>query len=450
MIETIQTASNGRFEFDLNLDTIYEVRFIKDGFVTKKIGFDTRSVPEEDRKFGDYSISKFRVKMVPKYDDIDYAVMQNQAGRYVYSELDGSFVPDERYAKRMKHTFSTIEKKIEKKKHEQLLLEKEFNDEYQLAIKDADLFYDEKDYESAYWQYQAASELKPSESYPHEQMVKVEKKLNANKDKEETYIKLMEEGNDLVREGAYRGAIAKFDEALDVKPKEEYPTERIAYCEEQLELLRNAENSELLAEQERLKKLKEFNDLLAEGKDYAESQMYLIAEGKFSEASNILPERPEPAEEIAKIQTLIDQQNAEFTNLIEGAKSSLDEKDFSKAQGNIAAALRIKPEDQSAKDLSVAIDKAAYEEQQRLEQIALKGANDTAFNKQLAEDYPEGRSEDVKSYPDRSTITIVIVADGRGDMYVLEDYKNGEDYYFKNKKPYAKKKWLEESGYQAK
>lgn len=447
LLTELSTSTSGKFEFDLEMDTLYEVKFIKEGFVTKKIGFDTRSVPEEDKKFGDYSISKLRIRMVTQYDDIDYSVMRNQAGRYVYSNIDGSFIPDERYAKRMKHTFSTIEKKLEQKKKDQILLEKEFTEEYEMAIRDADLFYEEKDYESAYWQYQAASELKPSESYPHDQMVKVERKMKATEEDDAAYVKFMEEGNDLVRDGAYRGAIAKFEEAADIKPDETYPEERITYCEDMLNAQTDEERQRLLALQAEEQKQKEFKELMEKGHDLVTLKMYMQAESAYLAAAELIPSKTEPAEAIAQIEMMLAEQKAEFERLNLEAQVALKDKEFDLAQAKISAALRIWPDNEEAKELSKTIDSEEYKEEERLRALALKGANDTVYNTKLAEEYPEGKTETKENFPDREEVTIVIVEGNRGDKYVLKNYKTGKDFFLKNEQPYDQKRWLQETGY---
>ena len=71
------------------------------------------------------------------------------------------------------------------------------------------------------------------------------------------------------------------------------------------------------------------------------------------------------------------------------------------------------------------------EEARKLAEFHAK--NDTEFNRQLAEKYPNGLNETTKK-GGKTTTRIVIVANGRGDEYKKEVYSYGAVFYFKNGK----------------
>jgi hypothetical protein len=50
--DSYTTSSNGRYEFTQPLDYLYEIHFSREGYVSKYVEFDTRDIPDEDKRGG--------------------------------------------------------------------------------------------------------------------------------------------------------------------------------------------------------------------------------------------------------------------------------------------------------------------------------------------------------------------------------------------------------------
>ena len=112
---------------------------------------------------------------------------------------------------------------------------------YQTAIANADKLYQEKNYNDAENEYRLALSLKPSKTYPQEQMDKITAYFKAkaeaqSKAKQDAiqYEQFINEGDDAFKKENYLKAKSKYQAALGIK-KESYPKEQLVIIEQNLE-----------------------------------------------------------------------------------------------------------------------------------------------------------------------------------------------------------------------
>ncbi len=134
---------------------------------------------------------------------------------------------------------------------------------YEAAIDEADGYFKDESYEMAKLKYLDAKELMPSESYPENKIAEIEMilererlaALQAEKDAlDASYREALREADGFLNEKNYVQAIAGYEDALELKPDEQYPQSQL----ERIELLIQEEEAAEL-ERQRLEALRAEN-----------------------------------------------------------------------------------------------------------------------------------------------------------------------------------------------
>ena len=111
---------DSKFEVGLDFQAIYVISFVKEGFVTKRLRFDTH-VPSDRVDYG-FEPFRFSVELFEQYDDVNMVVFNQPVGKISYSDLIYEFDYDTDYTKsiqtRIDQAMDEVEvakvKKIEK------------------------------------------------------------------------------------------------------------------------------------------------------------------------------------------------------------------------------------------------------------------------------------------------------------------------------------------------
>ncbi len=106
--------------------------------------------------------------------------------------------------------------------------QKSTEDNYNLSISQADAFYASKDYSNALKGYQSALAIKPAEKYPSDQVALINGLLINQQNQDNDYTRIISEANNLYKQKDYEKALAKYQDASRIRPQESYPKERIA------------------------------------------------------------------------------------------------------------------------------------------------------------------------------------------------------------------------------
>lgn len=258
---------------------------------------------------------------------------------------------------------------------------KKLEEDYNQAITDADLAFKASKWDQAIAKYEEALGLKPDEKYPKDQI----KLANENKDKEaaeaeleEKYKALMAEGKTLKDGEKYEEAITKYKEAKALKPGEQEPQNRIDEIQKILNDLAGAKELE-----------EKYNKLMADGNDLQTKDELEPALGKFEEALGLKPGDSEAQKKIDEIKKLIKERDdaaeseAKFNKLVAEGDQEFKVKSYETAKQKYQEALGIK-DDQDVKDKIAKCDEmikanADAQELQAKYDAAIKQADD-AFN----------------------------------------------------------------------
>lgn len=290
-------------------------------------------------------------------------------------------------------------------------LEKQ-NAEYEAHIKDGDEAFNADNWTVALEKYQAALNLKPQESYPQNRIAEIQTKLNdadAQRLLDEKYTGFLKEADRLFDAKEYQEAKKYYNQALDVKPNEQYPKDKIASADNFLRLETENEVEEayqkmLTTAQENFEnknyeralelylrakttkptdplpqqRIDEINQIILKAKDeealreqyddYIKEADYQYEKGNWKEAKSSYtsaynlfnedyPERRiKECTEAMKAATE-DEVNKNYNKIIAKADEYFTKKNYDKAKNLYNRAIGIKPSDQYPKDQLKEIDK---------------------------------------------------------------------------------------------
>lgn len=262
---------------------------------------------------------------------------------------------------------------------------KDLDAKYNALIADADKAFNAKTYEEAKAKYVEALKLKPGESIPAARISEIDeilKKLKADEDAtkklEADYKKFIDEGDVAMTSKNWDGAIAKYEEALKLKPTETYP-------QNQIKLAKSNKEKDVSAKELTDK----YNKTMADAKVLKDAKKYEEAIAKYQEAQKLLPDEKEPTEKIAEITKLMaDQANAKekeekYTAFMKDGNDLQTKSELEAALGKYESALGIKPGDAEATKKIAEVKKLIADKKAQDEQGAKFDAFVAAGDKDL-------------------------------------------------------------------
>lgn len=267
--------------------------------------------------------------------------------------------PNEREPKDL---LATIDKELE-------ALEKRA--QYDGLIAAADKEFNAKNYAISIDKYQEALNLFPAEKYPSDQIKAARKfiddQLAAAAEEEERnkrYNDLIKAADGSVDRMEYDAAINKYKEALDVKPGEKYPQDRIKFVEDLIAKSKKAESDALAAAEksERDALDKQYRDLVKQADDKFKKKALSEAREDYVAAQNLKPEEGYPQTRIDRIDELLAEEaqkataerqanddaaraEAEYQAIIKAADAKFDAGDLEGAKLDYEGAQLVKPND---------------------------------------------------------------------------------------------------------
>ncbi len=298
--------------------------------------------------------------------------------------------------------------------------------EYQAAVKAGDEAMTAEDYVSAKASYQKALGVKPTESYPQEQITKAEGLLAAAAKKNQDYLAAVEAADNALAANKLEEAKAAYQSANKIKPKEEYPVNKLKEIADQIAKTQAAEKAytDKIAEADKAlaskdyenakasygeavslkpaesypkEKITEIDGILAAAKEADSKYQAAIskadqafaankleeAKAGYNEALAVKPDESYPKEKLTEIEgalIAIEKQNSAYNDAIAKGDEALTAKDYKAAKGFYATASEAKPEEAYPKDKISEIDGiiAANEEKDRNYAAAIEAA-DNAF-----------------------------------------------------------------------
>ena len=338
----------------------------------------------------------------------------------MYKKAQG-LKPNETYPQEKINEINKTKQKDDRAKAIAEAKQREVQQRYDALIGDADKAMKDDDLEKAKSDYTEASTIFPDESYPKEKIEEI-KKILAN----EAKAKVVAAKSAKERDALYRSAITKaddamatdklsdartgYEEAVAIKPEEDYPKKQIAAIEKKIEDARLAREAAVKAKADAAAKAKAD----AEVKKIANAET--AARDRAAEAAKAAEEEKRKAEALRKIRA-----------------------EREKAAADAAAKAKIDKEMQAS-------DRARAT--RLMHQEAHRGLTDEERHRYLGElalEYPPGLTTEKYLDGNKKIEMRIVVAEGHATTFKKVIQPWGQIFYFKNGVSTTKYLWESES-----
>jgi tetratricopeptide (TPR) repeat protein len=232
---------------------------------------------------------------------------------------------------------------------------KALDEKYQAMIVNADKLLSAQNYSNAKTEYSNASLIKPGEQYPKDKIAEIDKifaSLADAKAKDEQYRTTIEKADLLLAAKTYDQAKTEYQNALLIKPGENYPKTKVA------------EIDQILAEIAKQKSLDDqYSGLITEADKQLAEQSYLAAKTGYESALKIKPDKQYPKDKITEIDNalaVIADQKAlddQYNAAIAKADKSFTDKMLDQSKAEYITAGNLKPNENYPKQKIAEIDK---------------------------------------------------------------------------------------------
>jgi hypothetical protein len=427
---------------------------------------DARKKTEADRSSKEKENNEKYTAAIAKADRA-FASKDFSAAKGGYNEAI-NLKPAEQYPKNKLQEIDRLlgeEEARKKADAEKSSQQKQIDEKYNTAVIKADKAFGAKDYGSAKSNYNEALGIKPSEQYPKTKLNEIDKlladeqalkKADADKDKKnnEKYNSTIAKADNAFGLKDYVSARSLYNEALGIKPTEQYPKTKI----QEIDKIFADEDARKKSEADRLAKEKSIGDkyaaAIARADQLFQSKEYNASKFAYNEALSIKSTEKYPKERIAEIEKLIAENaareaagklgNQKYQDAINKADKFFALKDYLSAKGNYNEALKIKPNEKYPSDKIVEIDKIIANQkatvtkaEPTIKQVAPeipKGKDEKQkYLNDLARKYPQGITEEVIEDKDqRKTVTRRIVVNGTEAHEYQRIVYSFATYYTKN------------------
>lgn len=294
--------------------------------------------------------------------------------------------------------------------------------QYDQLIVKADLFFEALDYSEAKSAFNDAAILLPAESYAITKINEIDDLLFQIKEQErldEQYRELLASANQLFGEDKYEMAKAEFQNALNLKPDEEYPSTKIAA----LTITINRIEAERSLEEN-------YSRAIELADNYLEQKKYGNAQTAYQSALNYKANEQYPKDQLLEIDNIFAEQRAElqraYDQSISDAQNSLAIGNLLAAKESFEEALRLKPgENYPSQKINQIENQLAENRRNALAQYnpLIKKADEyfnlKAYDRAIStymqasalipnEEYPKSRVSEIKELIEAATYAVLI------------------------------------------
>ncbi len=430
--KTFNSDYKGRFEFSIGLNGKYEIVVAKQGYYSKKLEFNTR-IPKDEVGIWNY---KFVITMIPVIDGFDASLLDKPIGKIMYVEKVGEFDYNEAYTFNMLKKLEALMRQYEKARKQA----------YKKIIAQADAAFNNKDYDLSVELYDKAIDLDPYETYPDDQLVMIGKIIQQDKNaqknyaeniaeadkyfkstdypnakkyykralnylnnpypedqlalidkilndsdlllseqqaKEKAYAEAIAAGDRLFVSKQYENAVSKFTEALNIKPKEQYPKDKLVELNVLIAQLAKDNKSKDEIE-------KQYKAAIALADKGFTGKDYIISRSNYKKALLIKPAETYPKTRISEIDNILARNKSfdeKYNGFIAVADKSFESKEYQSAKNNYQQALSIKPNEtypaSKIKEINALLLQLAQQQKKDIDgnYLRLIALADASFNK---------------------------------------------------------------------
>ncbi len=295
-----------------------------------------------------------------------YAQKSYENARNSYQEAL-SYKPDDAD---VKNKIAEVDKLIRQEQAQQAALQTK-KTQYDGIISGADSYFDAKDYTSAKSEFAKALQMMPTEQYPRQKIMEIDKLLAAEAQKQrETdakYQSAITAANGYYTQKSYANAKNSYQEALTYKPDDNLAKSRILEIE-------NIMKQEMAQQAAVQAKQNQYNDLIAKADGLFNTRNYPQAKDAYKSAFQVMPNQTYPQQRMDEIDRLIAEQQRvlaanqtkenSYKLTIGKADGLFAGKQYDAAKTEYNNALTIKPDETYPKNRITEIDKIIAQQQQ--------------------------------------------------------------------------------------
>ncbi|MDX1652105.1 MAG: hypothetical protein R3277_06410 [Brumimicrobium sp.] len=319
------TSGNGGYTVKMPIGKIYKIEYSKPGYVTKTMSIDLRGINGEDIPIGGRIMPPVDIELFKDRPGVDFSFLENEpVVTWEYDERSLVMDWDRKVYNKMK-------KKIDDLLAEADAKSKEKEAEYNRLIQEADALFKEEKYNEALAKYEESIKIKgkETEAHPNKRIIEIENILQkkaeeelANKQANQAYQNLLDAAENLTKNKEYDKAIDKYNEALKMKPGEQFPVDKI----NEIKDLKQKESAE-----------KEYNKLITEADQLFKESKWNEARAKYVAASKLLSDKAYPKDQLKAIdEKLADEKNkqenkAKYDQAVASADKLFKENKFQEA-----------------------------------------------------------------------------------------------------------------------
>lgn len=191
--------------------------------------------------------------------------------------------------------------------------------EYATLIQAADKLLLETNYNAASEKYQLAGQLNTGESYPADKIKEIENILAKQKALDDSYNKVVSEGDEAYMDRNFALAKAKYEQASKLKPTESYPKNMIERVQE------SVQTQALNAAQQEKEITENYNSAISLGDQHLKEKRLNEALQSYQLAGTLKPGEAYPKQKIDQINKLVAEQEAAL-------KAEIAEKELAEKQ----------------------------------------------------------------------------------------------------------------------
>ncbi len=297
------TSSNGKYVLtgDVDFSKPFDVVFSKSDFVSKRVNFNFVGLNEEDTPSGsEYKpVSDLSIDIFAVRPNVDFSFLDTQpVAIFSWNKTKFAADPDASHIAKMRTKIDKLLLEAEKK-----AANAEAN--YNAAIAEADKLYIQKNYPAALAKYEEALTIKPKEKHPADRILELDALIQkmkeselAEKQENAEYYNLIQAADNFRNNKEYEKAKSKYTEAL-TKKEEQYPKDEIKKIDG---LLKEKENEDAY------KAAIELGDMMLKQKSFK------AARDKYTEATKLKPSEQYPKTKLAELDAMIKQQEDVVAN----------------------------------------------------------------------------------------------------------------------------------------
>jgi tetratricopeptide (TPR) repeat protein len=338
-INKVSTGKNGRFDLYLDFGHEYIIEIKKSGYVSKKLSVNTHNVPEDEQAWG-YEFGGFIIDLYQNLPGIDFSVFDKPVGKVYYDDAISNFQYDREYAKIIKEETKELNEEFEAKKDLEERLQEQREEEYRMALRDAEAAIKDGDLEMAKENLLAAQGMKPEAKEVAQRISEVNNQITQKKNNEAQYNNTIAEADKLFNDESYTEALSAYRQAEAIAGSDSYASGKINEVEEKIK-----EQEELALINEQNKRIDEqYSSLIASADEAFNAGKYSDAKSFYNNALTVKTDESYPQEKLRQIETQLadlqseEQEKQARLQLDAKYKAEIDRANTALAGGNLVNA----------------------------------------------------------------------------------------------------------------